>query len=390
MLVIEMLLASTLALSAAPAESELVFPLHPKHNHAPGIVECPNGDLIASWYRGSGERSADDVAVYGARRRKGSKEWSPPFLMQDTPGFPDGNTCLFIDRRGKLWLFWPVVIANSWESCLTRFLKTSDYESDGPPRWQDNGTIFLRPADFSKKMDEAAQREAKRREGKVGPAEMTYLVVVRQLAKTKLNQRLGWQTRCKPIQLPSGRILLPLYSDTFSAGLIAISDDEGATWFASEPLIGFGNIQPTLLRRNDGGIVAYMRENGPMRKIRVCESKDDGMSWGPVTESELPNPGAGVDGVRLHDGRWALVYNDTIKGRHQLAVSLSTDEGKTWKYTRHLEKHESGSYHYPAIIEGKDGSLHAIYTYSVKGGESMKHVRFSVEWIMEGDPPSSP
>ena len=43
--------------------AELVFPLHKQHNHAPGIVECPNGDLLVSWYRGSGERSADDVAV---------------------------------------------------------------------------------------------------------------------------------------------------------------------------------------------------------------------------------------------------------------------------------------------------------------------------------------
>ena len=37
-------------------EAELVFPLHAEHNHAPGIVECPNGDLLVSWYRGSGER----------------------------------------------------------------------------------------------------------------------------------------------------------------------------------------------------------------------------------------------------------------------------------------------------------------------------------------------
>ena len=44
--------------------AELVFPLHPQHNHAPGIVQCPNGDLLVSWYRGSGERQADDVAVY--------------------------------------------------------------------------------------------------------------------------------------------------------------------------------------------------------------------------------------------------------------------------------------------------------------------------------------
>ena len=57
-------------------EAELVFPLHPKHNHAPGIVECPNGDLLVSWYRGSGERSADDVAVFGASVAFGFIAWT--------------------------------------------------------------------------------------------------------------------------------------------------------------------------------------------------------------------------------------------------------------------------------------------------------------------------
>src|ERR1051325_2708910 len=97
-------------------QAELVFPLSKKHNHAPGIVECKNGDLLVSWYRGSGERSADDVAVFGARKRKGAEHWSEPFVMAETPGFPDCNTAMMIDARGRLWLFWPVILANSWSS----------------------------------------------------------------------------------------------------------------------------------------------------------------------------------------------------------------------------------------------------------------------------------
>src|SRR5947208_1956927 len=111
------LLAAVPAQPDAPRfEAELIFPLHPQHNHAPGIVELPNGDLLVSWYRGSGERSADDVAVYGARKRFGESQWSDAFLMADTPGFPDCNTCMMIDRRKQLWLFWPTVLANTWES----------------------------------------------------------------------------------------------------------------------------------------------------------------------------------------------------------------------------------------------------------------------------------
>src|SRR5205823_1627132 len=84
-------------------ESELIFPLHAQHNHAPGIVECPDGALFVSWYRGSGERTADDVAVYGAWRAKGEARWGEPFVLADTPGFPDCNTALFIDDRQRLW-----------------------------------------------------------------------------------------------------------------------------------------------------------------------------------------------------------------------------------------------------------------------------------------------
>ena len=114
-------------------------------------------------------------------------------------------------------------------------------------------------------------------------------------SKTQGSGRLGWQPRCKPTVLPSGRILLPLYSDTYSVSLMAISDDQGKTWSASRPLAGFGNIQPAVLRRRDGTLVAYMRENGSLRKVRVAESKDDGVTWGPVGATDLPNPGSGLD-----------------------------------------------------------------------------------------------
>src|SRR6185312_2132853 len=134
---------------------------------------------------------------------------------------------------------------------------------------------------------------------------------IRERLGDKLYQRLGWQPRCKPTQLPTGRLLLPLYSDTYSISMMAISDDHGRTWHASQPLLGFGNIQPTVLRRGNGTLVAYMRDNGRPRRIRVAESMDEGEAWGRVDESEMPNPGSGLDGQRLANGHWLLVYNDT-------------------------------------------------------------------------------
>ncbi len=364
-------------------QAELVFPLHPQHNHAPGVAECPNGDLLVSWYRGSGERRSDDVAVYGARLRKGQAAWSEASLWADTPGFPDCNTCLMIDRRQRLWVFWPLILDNTWDSCLTHYRVSENYTLDGPPQWSWQGSIPLIPSHFEERMEAAAAAAEKARP--LGPQEKVFLKFMRDKMKSKLANRLGWQPRCKPTVLPSGRILLPLYTDTYSVSLMAISDDDGVTWRASEPLAGFGNIQPAVLRRDDGSLVAYMRENGPLNKVRVCESRDEGETWGPVGTLDLPNPGSGLDGVRLANGHFLLVYNDTIDGRNSLAVSISDDQGASWRWTRHLERQPQGSYHYPAVIQGADGTLHCVYSFFVDEGKSMKHAAFNEAWVQAGE-----
>ncbi len=388
-----LLLALVIFSAALPAlaepeyREELVFPLNPVHNHAPGIVECPNGDLLASWYRGSGERRADDVAVLGSRLRKGESTWSDSFVLADNPEFPDCNTTMMIDPQGKLWVFWPIILDNNWESALTIYRTSTDYEGDGSPKWDWQGVVWLKPEDFKDEALKLLEEGLK----KLPPpmVERIRKAFGKELEErlgSKLYQRMGWQPRCKPTILKSGRIVLPLYSDTYSFSLMALSDDGGETWYASKPLMGFGNIQPAVLERNDGTLVTYMRENGITDKIRVSESSDGGKTWGPVGEMDMPNPGSGLDAVRLANGHWVLIHNDQTNGRNSLAVSLSEDEGKTWSHVRHLEKQPKGSFHYPAIIQGKDGTIHAIYSYFVDAGKSMKHAAFNEDWIKAGDP----
>jgi predicted neuraminidase len=192
--------------------------------------------------------------------------------------------------------------------------------------------------------------------------------------------------RVHPTVLPSGRWLLPLYTDTFSVSIVMLSDDSGASWTPSSPMIGFGNIQPSLVRRNDGRVTAFMRDNGPFRRIRTSVSDDDGRTWGPVSSTDLPNPGAGVEAVRLASGRWAMVYNDTPRGRHTLVVTLSDDEGKTWTTTRPIERAPAGagSFHYPSIIQARDGRIHVTYTHGSPSGSRIEHASFNEEWVLAG------
>lgn len=111
-----------------------IFPLVKQHVHASTIAELPNGDLLAAWFQGSGERWADDVAIMGARLRSGEGKWSDPFMMADVPGFPDVNPVLFLDPQERLWLVWYTVIANQWETSLTKYRISENYMMpEGPP-----------------------------------------------------------------------------------------------------------------------------------------------------------------------------------------------------------------------------------------------------------------
>src|SRR5690242_18708168 len=163
---------------------------------------------------------------------------------------------------------------------------------------------------------------------------------------------------------------------------MAISDDGGATWRASGPLVTAGGIQPSVVRKNDGTLAAFMRDNGPPpKRIQVSYSHDDGVTWSVGVDTELPNPGAGIEAIRLHNGNWVMVYNDTERDRNSLALSISDDEGKTWKWTRHLEKAATGQFHYPSIIESRDGLLHISYSYYTAEGQAIKHAVVNLEWV---------
>lgn len=391
--------AGSLPFHAAGAQvkfdSELIFPLEHWHNHGSCIVECPNGDLLVCWFHGSGERRSDDVEILGARRVARTGQWSEPFPMADTPGFPDTNCCMIIDENKTLWLLWPTIQANLWESALMKIRKSNEYMmADGPPHWDSMQVMHVKHSgDFA-----AAVRE--KTKAYLGDAELTeqarkWIGHIDQQAADKLTRRIGWFTRAHPLILDDGRMLVGLYSDGFSFSLVGITDDQGKTWKYSEPIVGGGNIQPSFATRKNGAIVAYMRDNGPPpKRVLVSESFDRGETWSTVSDHPvLPNPGAGLEVMTLRDGDWLCVYNDVEDGRHRLAVSLSSDEGTSWTSTRYLENDKSGAgqYHYPSVIQSEDGILHVTYSYFVPTAQgqrkSIKYASFNKDWILQGDQP---
>src|SRR6185503_6029672 len=359
---------------AAPFHTaEILFPPETWHNHGSCIVETPQGDLLVCWFHGSGERKADDVKIEGARRAKGAKTWSKRFTMADTPGFPDTNCAMFIDPAGRLWLLWPTIQANQWESALMKYRISSDYHREGPPRWELSEVLHIKPGP---EFEAAVNQTLPQLEGLLQQENLSenyrkeaqaFLDAMKMHTSDKLYRRLGWMTRAHPFVLEGKRLIVPLYHDGFSFSLMAITDNWGETWHTSAPLVGAGNIQPSVVRRRDGSLYTLMRDNGPPpKRLLQSESRDRGETWSAVTDSDLPNPGSGAEIISLRNGDWALISNDTDRGRFQLAVQISNDEGRTWKWKRYLEKDppgpDAGSYHYPSITQAKDGTLHASYS----------------------------
>ena len=258
--------------------SRLIFPAQPKHVHSSSIVECPNGDFLAVWFHGSGERTANDVVIQGARLKKGADAWGEVFVAADTPGLPDCNPVVFLDGHQRLWLVWLVARLNRWEQSLLKYRRSADYEGDGPPRWQWQDVILLQPGnDFPDRLREGFKQLGYEQQ-MWGEYARPYDELLVEAAADPVKRDIGWMTRAKPLRITegphSGRLLLPLYSDGFNISLMAISDDDGENWRASKPVVGLGNIQPTLARRKDGTIVAFMRDGGESpKRVMVSESK---------------------------------------------------------------------------------------------------------------------
>ena len=362
-------------------KKQFIFPLQNQHVHSSSIVGLPNGDLLACWFQGSGERKADDVKIMGARLKKGAEQWGKPFEMADTPDFPDCNPVLFLTQKNELFLFWIVIQSNRWEEALLKYKKTKDFATDGAPNWTWQDIILLKPGEQFKKTIQSKFEELPDRG--LGWAEYAppYESMIIKAAGDKTKRQKGWMTRTQPLQLASGRILLPLYSDGFNFSMIAISDDHGENWYCSEPLVGYGNIQPSLEVKQNGDIVAYMRDNGdPPNRLLQSYSTNQGEHWKKVTDLSIHNPGSSLHTVTMDNGHWLMVNNNLESGRNVLNLNRSTDEGRTWEAIFEIEKSDDPKdrYSYPTLIKTQEGEVHLSYSLHSKQKKSIVHAIISL------------
>lgn len=371
----------------------------PNHVHASSLVELPDGELIAVWYENGPEiddpryyyerkDKSSDVRLGGARKPAGATAWNKPFVMADTFGVSDNNPTLIVDRDKRLWLVYPTLLGVpdwTWGSAIVRYRIASDLAGDGPPKWEKSDLLVPHPVGMDSVLESTATAwgEQLKSDAVYRERALSYIGAIREEMKKPLMPRLGWMPRAHPLIRNDGALVLPLSNENANIAMMAITKDGGESWTYSSPVPEAGLTQPTLVEFEDGQISAFFRNGSPEKRIKRSDSADGGMTWGPVTNTDLLHPGAGIEALLLQSGNLLMIYNDVEESpRDKLAVSISDDRGKTWKWTRHLEDLDGGRFDYPSIIQAADGTLHATYSYNL---ETIKHVHFNEEWVLAGD-----
>ncbi|MVZ60769.1 exo-alpha-sialidase [Sphingobacterium humi] len=352
-----------------------IFPHQAQHVHGSSIVELPSGNLLATWFQGSGERGADDVKIMGAKYNMATQKWGSAYLLADTEGLPDCNPVFFMHQQ-KLYLVWIAVQANRWENSVLKFRRASDFEGNEVKwEWQDN--ILLKPGDDFVAAVKKRFKELPAQHHAWAEYAPRYDAQIMQATEDPTKRAFGWMTRIKPLILKSGRILLPIYSDGFNFSMIAFSDSHGESWKYSEPIVGRGNIQPALIENSKGEILAYMRDSGDdPALLQSSISKDKGLTW--AVNKELPvKSTASVDVLKLGKNNWILLTNDMDEGRARLSLYQSKDEGANWNSIGIIveDKNKVGRFSYPAMILAENGHIHITYSHHKEpNSKTIEHV----------------
>jgi alpha-L-rhamnosidase len=299
-------------------------------SHASTIAETPKG-LIAAWFGGTKE-GYKDVCIWTAHYNNGV--WSAPTkiaegIIDDSTRYPCYNPVLYQVPGGDLLLFYKIgPNVAGWKGYMIR-------SSDHGATWSKRESLP---------------------DGFLGPIKNKPELINNVLICGSSTEKTGWKVHFE------------------------YTKDWGKTWTKSEDINDgkiISAIQPSILKYKDGRLQILSRSKNTT--LNQSWSSDNGITWSPMTASNLPNNNSGTDAVTLQDGRQLLVYNHAMpnaswvngKGpRTPLNVAISED-GINWNAAVILEDSPVSQYSYPSVIQTKDGLVHIVYTWR---RERIKHV----------------
>jgi len=325
---------------------EVVNPESPHAmSHVASICELPDGRLAATWYAGSRE-GAGDVGIYFATKAKGDTRWSPArAIVTRESAARDlnryirkvGNALIFADGAGRLSLLYVTVSVGGWSGSSLN-LTTS---ADGGTTWTPSQRLTLSP-----------------------------FFNVAELVKNA------------PSALLYGRWAVPIYHEFVSTfpEVLWLDETPGGIIRASKTRVSAGwfGYQPALTPLSATSALAVLRNDDAAKTVSVARTDDSGRTWSAPERLSLPNADAGLDAIRLNDGRMLLAFNDSTTGRENLRLALSTDEGQTWTRIATLAEEPGADFSYPFLMQGSNGDVHLLYTWK---RTAIRHIVFNTPWV---------
>jgi sialidase-1 len=340
----------------------------------PSLICTKNGTLLA-FSEGRKEVSMDGTPTDLVLKRSlgNGSEWTP----SGSPGHTkDGRS----RKRDMTWLPMQTLIHSAHGEA---------YMNPVPLIDRANGTIYLlanlypqpyadAPADIwlLKSTDEGATWS--------GPIDITASV-----GRHELGPGDG-------VQLRSGRLMVPVYDG------VVFSDDHGNSWKAGGTAIGDAN-ETQVVELVDGSLI--LNKRGKPRRL-ASKSEDHGQGWSaPKPDPNLPDfdcQGSLIRFTRTDEGysRNRLLFANPVgdidpakaqvsdpRGRFNITVRLSYDEGNTWPVAKVVRK---GPGAYSSMTVFPDGSIGILYetgdTYNGITDHYGKLVfaRFNLEWLTDG------
>lgn len=340
-------------------------PIFAGHNHCPAIVECPNGDLLAIWYTGIGERERN-MAIAASRLVYGADEWQPASPFWDPPDRNDTALSMWYDGKGTIYHFNSLSISSNWAR-MALVMRTSS----------DSGASWSRPR----------------------------LILPEHNGLHQVSEAV--------IRMDNGDIAITHDSEH----TLWVSKDEGLSWGNPGGTIR-GN-HPSVAQLEDGTLLGFGRGGDIEGKMPKSISKDLGKSFEyKPSQFQVIGGGQRLVLLKLREGglflasfgncygrvQTPVVITDSQGGKHvarELFAALSLDGGKSWPYKRIVTDDGPGrtiectdggaitlsgrsSEHrgYMSACQGLDGLIHLI--------SSRQHYTFNKKWLMTPPPPPAP
>ena len=176
------------------------------------------------------------------------------------------------------------------------------------------------------------------------------------------------------IQLSSGEVVVPIQRLLYNPGrhgqCVYVSADEGKTWKHSNIIdLGGGGshggaFEGTVAELSDGRLMMLLRTT--WGRFWETYSEDKGLSWRTIRPSKIEACSAPGYLMRLASGRLVLLFNGRQKGRQELSIAFSEDDGRSWTKPVVIARQPGKGLAYPDVREHQPGELWIATRFGAK------------------------